>query len=158
MGGRSRRHFSVGDRSWLDLSVGDQILLSFVSGSRMTWFRFWIKIHLVFVSGGVQNRLVFRARNENDLTSGLVSWLTWFCVGHRSWLHLSVRAEIDMFFVRCSKSTLFLVRCSKSTLFLYAGLKLLVWCVSIEIDLIVVTVVEIDFISVWGIELDSIWV
>ena len=47
------------------------------------------------------------------------------------------------------------MRGSKLTLFLYAGRKLLVFSVSMEMDLIFV-VVKIDLISVWEIELDLI--
>ena len=50
-----------------------------------------------------------------------------------------------MFFVRGSKLT-----------FLCAGRKVLVFSVSMEIDLVLVMVVDIDLISVWGIELDLI--
>ena len=53
--------------------------------------------------------------------------------------------EIDMF----------LVRGSKLTLFLCAGRKLLVFSVTMEIDLVLVTV-QFDVISVWGIESDLI--
>ena len=45
---------------------------------------------------------------------------------------------------------------STLTLFLCAGRKLLVYSVSMEIDLVLVIVVEIDLVSVWGIELDLI--
>ena len=50
---------------------------------------------------------------------------------------------------------MFFVRGSKLTLFLCAGRKLLVFSVSMEIDLVFV-MVEIDLISMWGIELDLI--
>ena len=46
----------------------------------MTWFRVWIEINLVFVSGGMQNRFVFREGIEIDLNLGLGSKLTWFCM------------------------------------------------------------------------------
>ena len=55
-----------------------------------------------------------------------------------------MRTEIDVF-----------VRGSRLTLFLCAGRKLLVFSVSMEIDLVFV-MVEIDLISMWGIELDLI--
>ena len=69
--------FCMGDRNWFDSSVGGQIWLDFsvgiridlVLGSKMTWFRVWIKINLVFMSEGVPNWLVFRVGIENNLTS-----------------------------------------------------------------------------------------
>ena len=54
-------------------------------------------------------------------------------------------AEINMFFVRGSNLILFWC----------VGRKLLVFSVSMEIDLVFV-MVEIDLISMWGIELDLI--
>ena len=56
-----------------------------------------------------------------------------------------MRTEIVMFFVRGSKLT-----------FLCAGRKVLVFSVSMEIDLVLVMVVEIDLISVCGIELELV--
>ena len=53
--------------------------------------------------------------------------------------------ETDMFFVPGSNLTLFSWVCRK----------LLVFSVSMEIDLVFV-IIEIDLISVWGIELDWI--
>ena len=51
--------------------------LGFVRGSKITRFRVWIAISLVFVSGGMQNCHVFRVGMETDLTSVLGSKLTW---------------------------------------------------------------------------------
>ena len=47
----------------------------------MTWFRVWIEINLVFVSGGTKNLFPFRVGIEIDFTSVVGSKLTWFCVG-----------------------------------------------------------------------------
>ena len=79
---------------------------------------------------------------EIDLTSALGSKLTWFCVGDKSCLGFSART------VFCAGVRI--------DLFLYAGRDLLVFSVSMEIDLVLVMVVQIDLISVWGIELDLI--
>ena len=46
----------------------------------MTWFRVWIEINLVFVSGGMQNLLVFGAGIEIDFSVGVeISFV--FCGG-----------------------------------------------------------------------------
>ena len=46
-------------------------------GSKRTWFRVWIEINLVFVSGGTQNWVALRMGIEIDFTSVLRSKLTW---------------------------------------------------------------------------------
>ena len=94
--GRNRRDFSVGDRNWLDFSVG--IIIDLVrcggrkwlvleSGSKLTWFS----------CRGHAKLAVFRVGIDISLNSVLGSKLTWFCVGDISWLGFSVSTENDMF-------------------------------------------------------------
>ena len=161
VGGRNRRDLSGDDfisvwgseLTWFCVGVGNDLVwsldrntLNFRVGGhvKLTWFSL-DKVNLVFVSGGMQNWLVFRVGIQIDLTSVLGPKWTYFFVGDRKWLGFSVRTEIVMFFVRGSKLT-----------FLCAGRKVLVFSVSMEIDLVLVMVVDIDLISVWGIELDLI--
>ena len=97
----------------------------------MTWFRVWIEINLVFVSGGIKID-VFRVGIEIDLPSVLGSKLTWLCVGDRKWLvfvrgsnrlGFRMRAENGLFSVWGSIG-LVLVRGSKLTCFLCGWSKL----------------------------------
>ena len=108
--GRNRRDVSLGDRIWLDFSVGIRIYFVLCE-SKLAWFRVWIEINLVFVWGGYAKLTCFQNMNRNWLDSG--SNVTWFCVGDINWLGVSVRTEIDLFFVRGSKLTLFCVRVKK---------------------------------------------
>ena len=100
----------------------------FVWGRKMTWFKnlnwFWwgsktacfrvlVTINVVFVSGGIQNWLVFRVPIEINLVLH----------GGSNWVGFSARTEVDLFFVRGSKLT-----------FLCAGRKLLAFSASTEID------------------------
>ena len=99
VGGRHRLDFSVGSRTWLDLSVGIRIDV-ILWGSKITSFRVWIKINVVFVSRDIQNSLVFKVGIEIDLISVLESNFTRFCGGDCNCLGFSVRTEVDIFLVQ----------------------------------------------------------
>ena len=75
----------------------DHNCLGFVGESKMTWFRVWIEIYLVFVSGGMQSWLLIEVGIEIDLTSVMGSKLYWFSVDDRNWLGFSMRTKIDVF-------------------------------------------------------------
>ena len=75
MGGRNRRDVSVGDRSWLDFSVGIRIdlvlcggrkLLGLESGSKLTWFscRRACIIELFLEWGSKLTRFLCRGQNR----------------------------------------------------------------------------------------------
>ena len=141
VGSRNRRDFSVGDRSWLAISVGSRVglvlcgglkWLGLESGSNLPWFS----------CGVMQNRLIFRVGIEIYLTSVLGSKLTWCYVGEINWLAFSGR---NVF-----------VRGSKLTLFLCAGRRLLILGVTVAINWVFVMVIKLDLLSVWGIQLDLI--
>ena len=124
VGGRNRRDFGVGDRSWLDFSVPgrDYNWVGFVRGSKITWLRVWIEVNVVFVSGSKGNCLVFKVGVEMDLTSVLGLKLPWFCAGDRNWHGFSMRL---VFWARV-----------KIVLFFVCGSKLIVCSVSIKIELV----------------------
>ena len=81
--------FIVGDRTWLDFSVGVGIDLFFVWGRKWLGFSFWIEIDLVWVSGskltcflcGDGNWLGYCVHVENILILVFGSKMTWFMWG-----------------------------------------------------------------------------
>ena len=123
-GGRNCLDVRVGDRTWLDFSVGMEFVWLLCELSKMTlfqcagtaliWFLFsgrkWlvfsvrIEIYWVFVSWH-RNRLDIGVGNKIDLISVIGSKLTWFsCAGSKlTWFYRWDQTRL--FFVRGSKST-----------------------------------------------------
>ena len=126
MGGRNRCDFSVGDRSRLDFSAG--ITINLCRSRKCLGFR---------VGGHAKFKMFHEWGSKLTSRSVLESTQTWFCERNINKLGFSVWTEVGNFCVRGSKLTLFL----------RAGRKLLVFRVSVEIDLVLV-MIEIDLISV----------
>ena len=114
-------YFIVGDRNWLDFSVGIGIDLVFVLRSEMTWSGL-IESDLAFVLGGIEIDVILEWEIK----------LPWPCVGDRNWLSFSMGMQIEFVFAcglivtyfRCEdRLTWFLCAWLKLAWFLYAGRK-----------------------------------
>ena len=109
--GRNHLVFYVGDRAWLDFSLGIGIDLVFHEGRKWLGFSVWNEVNLAFVSRH-QDGLEFRVGIEIDLIifcvrgvcEGGRNWLD-FSVGHRNWVDFSDGIGIDVVFVCWSKNT-----------------------------------------------------
>ena len=117
------------------LCRGIEIDLILKWGSKLTWFQWWVELHLFF----------FMCRIEIDLVLESGSNLTCFLCGGQNRLRFCVRAENCLGLIYGSTLTWFLERGSKLNWFSCADIidLFLVWG---AIDLVFARVVEIDLV------------